>query len=55
MGANTSAWAIGVLTRSIEKMRQVPAGVRGVVGDLSQPETLAAALRGTERLILITP
>lgn len=44
-----------VLTRSTEKARQLPAGVRGVVGDLSQPETLSAALRGTERLILITP
>jgi uncharacterized protein YbjT (DUF2867 family) len=45
----------GVLTRSPEKARELPAGVRGVVGDLHQPETLSAALRETERLILITP
>ena len=44
-----------VLTRSTEKVRQLPDGVRGVVGDLSQPETLSAALQGTERVILITP
>ena len=44
-----------VLTRSAEKARQLPAGVRGVVGDLSQPETLPPALEGVDRLILITP
>ena len=44
-----------VLTRSAEKVRELPAGVRGVVGDLFQTETLSAALRGIDRLILITP
>ena len=44
-----------VLTRSPEKARQLPAGVRGVVGDLAQPDTLPPALKGVERLILITP
>ena len=44
-----------VLTRSAEKVRELPAGVRGVVGDLFHTETLSAALRGIDRLILITP
>jgi uncharacterized protein YbjT (DUF2867 family) len=44
-----------VLTRSAEKARHLPTGVRGVVGDLSQPDTLPPALQGVERLILITP
>ncbi len=44
-----------VLTRSAEKARQLPVGVRGVVGDLSQPDTLPPALQSVERLILITP
>jgi uncharacterized protein YbjT (DUF2867 family) len=44
-----------VLTRSAEKVGQLPAGVHGVVGDLAEPDTLPPALRDTERLILITP
>jgi len=44
-----------VLTRSAGKIQSLPTNVWGVVGDLSQPETLCSAFDGIERLVLITP
>jgi uncharacterized protein YbjT (DUF2867 family) len=45
---------VRVVTRSAEKIASLPKGATGVVGDTAKPETLGPALRGTERLFLIT-
>jgi uncharacterized protein YbjT (DUF2867 family) len=46
---------VSVLTRSKDKFATLPAGATGVVGDMEKPETLAGAMRGIERLFLLTP
>lgn len=47
--------AVRVMSRSAERLEELPPGARGVVGDLARPDTLPAALEGVERLCLITP
>ena len=42
------------LSRSAEKLSDLPAGAMGVVGDLESGDGLAAALDGVDRLFLIT-
>ena len=44
---------IRVLTRSEEKIGDLPEGVEGVVGDLADPLTLDGVFRGVDRLFLL--
>lgn len=44
-----------VMTRSAEKAASLPAGVSGVVGNLSDPPSLTKAFVGIEKVFLITP
>lgn len=44
-----------VLVRDERKVASLSEGVEVAVGDLDQPETLAPALQGIERLYLVTP
>ena len=44
-----------VLTRSSEKAANLPAGATGAIGALADPESLAGALEGVDRLFLLTP
>jgi uncharacterized protein YbjT (DUF2867 family) len=43
-----------VLVRSPEKAAALPAGAAAVAGDLQQPDTLATAFAGVDRLFLLT-
>lgn len=45
---------VRVLTRSEEKSAALPNGVAGVVGDLENPESLASAFDGVDKLLLVT-
>ena len=45
---------IAVLTQHPEKA-QLPPGVRAVKGDVLDPETMRAALRGVDTLFLLNP
>jgi uncharacterized protein YbjT (DUF2867 family) len=45
---------VRVMTRSAERAAALPKGVEGVVGDLAEPESLAAAFAGATGLLLIT-
>ncbi len=44
-----------VLTRSADKADDFPLGASGIIGDLRKPETLRWAMRGIDRIFLITP
>ncbi len=44
-----------VLTRSAEKAAGLPAGATGEIGALADPDSLARALEGVDRLFLLTP
>ncbi len=44
-----------VMTRLAEKAASLPAGVSGVVGNLSDPPSLMKAFGGVEKVFLITP
>jgi uncharacterized protein YbjT (DUF2867 family) len=46
---------VHVLTRSADKADAFPLGASGLIGDLHKPETLRCAMRGIDRLFLITP
>ena len=43
------------MTRSPEKAKTFPQGVEGVVGDLSQPDSLPRAFAGVDRVFFVTP
>lgn len=45
---------VRVLTRLAEKAAELPEDVSGVVGDLEQPESLAPAFEGVDKLFLVT-
>lgn len=45
---------VRVLTRSAEKSVALPEDVTGVVGDLENPDSLAAAFDGVDKLLLVT-
>lgn len=47
--------AVRVLTRSADKADALPLGARGVIGDLQKPETLRWAMKGIDRVFLVTP
>ncbi|OGO33737.1 MAG: hypothetical protein A2W35_12280 [Chloroflexi bacterium RBG_16_57_11] len=44
-----------ILVRDERKVAHLGQGVERVVGDLNKPETLAAAMRGVDRLYFVTP
>ncbi len=44
---------VTVLTRTAEKQRALPAGVRGVVGDLLDPVTVRSVFRGMDGVFLL--
>src|SRR5579863_7075483 len=43
---------VKVLSRSPEKVRDLPAGVEGVVGDLLEPETIRTVFRGVRAVYM---
>src|SRR5436305_9999047 len=45
---------VSVLTRNPDKASNLPAGARGVVGDLLDPATIRSAFRGMDGLFLLT-
>jgi uncharacterized protein YbjT (DUF2867 family) len=46
---------VHVLTRSAGKADAFPLGASGIIGDLHKPDTLRCAMRGIDRVFLITP
>jgi len=44
---------VSVLTRSPEKAKTLPPGIRGVVGDLLDPNTIRTAFRGMDAVFLL--
>ena len=46
---------VHVLTRSTDKADGFPLGASGIIGDLRKPETLRWAMRGIDRIFLVTP
>lgn len=46
---------VHVLTRSADKADVLPLGAHGIIGDLRKPETLRWAMKGIDRVFLITP
>jgi uncharacterized protein YbjT (DUF2867 family) len=46
---------VHVLTRSADKADGFPLGASGIIGDLHKPETLRWAMRGIDRVFLVTP
>ena len=46
--------AVRVLTRSPDKLGSLPEGVEGVIGDLTAPASLPAALQGVDAVFLVT-
>ena len=46
---------VRVLVRSEEKGKGLPAGARGVVGDLDDRQSLDRAMQGVDKLFLLTP
>ena len=46
---------VRVMTRSADRLSQLPKGVEGVVGSMTAPETLPAVFAGTNTVFLITP
>lgn len=47
--------AVRVLSRSPEKLTELPRGAEGVVGDLEEPESLFDVVRDVDRIFLVTP
>jgi len=43
-----------VLSRSVDKINNLPIETNGVLGDLEKPDTLADAFKGIDKLLLIT-
>ncbi len=46
---------VHVLIRSADKADGFPLGASGIIGDLHKPETLRWAMRGIDRVFLVTP
>ena len=46
---------VHILTRSADKADGFPLGASGIIGDLHKPETLRWAMRGIDRVFLVTP
>jgi uncharacterized protein YbjT (DUF2867 family) len=47
--------AVRVLTRSADRADVLPLGASGIIGDLHKPETLRWAMKGIDRVCLISP
>jgi uncharacterized protein YbjT (DUF2867 family) len=54
-GLLTKGEAVHVLTRSADKADVLPLGASGIIGDLRKPETLGRAMKGIDRVFLVTP
>ena len=54
-GLLTKGEAVHVLTRSANKVDVFPLGASGIIGDLRKPETLRCAMKGIDRVFLVTP
>jgi len=46
---------VRVLTRSADKADALPLGAQGIIGDLRKPNTLRWAMKGVDRVFLVTP
>jgi uncharacterized protein YbjT (DUF2867 family) len=46
---------VRVLTRSSDKADAFSLGAQGIIGDLQKPETLRWAIKGIDRVFLISP
>ncbi len=47
--------AVRVLTRSADKADALPLGASSIIGDLRKPETLRWAMKGIDRVFLVSP
>jgi uncharacterized protein YbjT (DUF2867 family) len=47
--------AVRILTRSADHADLLPLGASGIIGDLRKPETLGWAMKGIDRVFLVTP
>lgn len=54
-GLLTKGEQVRVLTRSVDKADVLPLGASGIIGDLRKPETLRWAMKGIDRVFLVTP
>jgi uncharacterized protein YbjT (DUF2867 family) len=54
-GLLTKGEAVHVLTRSADHADVLPLGASGIIGDLRKPETLRCAMKGIDRVFLVTP
>ena len=54
-GLLTKGEAVHVLTRSADHADVLPLGANGIIGDLRKPETLRCAMKGIDRVFLVTP
>ncbi len=46
---------ISVLTRSEEKVKELPEGVKGIVGDVLKPDNLRSIFNGIDRVFMVNP
>ena len=51
----TKGEAVHVLTRSADHADVLPLGASGIIGDLRKPEMLRCAMKGIDRVFLVTP
>ena len=54
-GLLTKGEAVRVLTRSADHADVLPLGASGIIGDLRKPKTLRWAMKGIDRVFLVTP
>lgn len=54
-GLLTKGEAVRVLTRSAAQADVLPLGASGIIGDLRKPETLRWAMKGIDRVFLVSP
>ena len=54
-GLLTKGEAVGILTRSADHADLLPLGANGIIGDLRKPETLRRAMKGIDRVFLVSP
>ena len=51
----TKGEAVRILTRSADHADLLPLGASGIIGDLCKPETLRCAMKGIDRVFLVSP
>jgi len=54
-GLLTKGEAVRILTRSADHADLLPLGASGIIGDLRKPETLRCAMKGIDRMFLVSP